>query len=136
MFEGMAVLIVEDEALIGLDLAWAIEDQGGKIVGPVATVEEALQLLLHTNVDAAVLDANLLDRDVTPVAFVLIEKHVPFVINSAIGIPDELRILFPNLPLVLKPASTAVVIAKLVGEIGTQRSVRRLVFSKGIALSI
>jgi DNA-binding LytR/AlgR family response regulator len=127
MRDRLPILIVEDEALIALDLAWAIEDAKDEVVGPVATVAEALkllqllQLLQQREIGAAVLDANLLDRDITPVALALIEKHIPFVIHSAIGVPDELRDAFPDLPQVRKPTPPAVVVAQLEAEIDALR---------------
>ena len=63
---------VEDQAIIALDLESAVEESNGQVIGPASTVREALKLL-HTNeVDAAILDANLPDGDVTPVAEQLI----------------------------------------------------------------
>jgi DNA-binding NarL/FixJ family response regulator len=56
------ILIVEDQAIIALDLESAVEESNGQVIGPASTVREALKLL-HTNrVDAAILDANLPGR--------------------------------------------------------------------------
>jgi CheY-like chemotaxis protein len=72
------ILIVEDQAIIALDLESAVEKSNGQVIGPASTVREALKLL-HTNeVDAAILDANLPDGDVTPVAEQLIVAGIPF----------------------------------------------------------
>ena len=43
--------------------ALAIEDAGGKVVGPTASCEEALALLGTAEVAAAILDVNLVDGD-------------------------------------------------------------------------
>src|SRR3954454_18978551 len=49
------ILIVEDQAIIALDLESAVEESNGQVIGPASTVREALKLL-HTNeVDAAIL---------------------------------------------------------------------------------
>ena len=45
MLNGLAILIVEDEAFIAIDLADAITDLGGVVIGPVASVAEALALI-------------------------------------------------------------------------------------------
>ena len=62
------ILIVEDQAIIALDLESAVEEANGQVIGPASTVREALKLLHANEVDAAILDANLPDGDVTPVA--------------------------------------------------------------------
>ena len=45
MLNNVSVLVAEDQPFIALDLALAVEDAGGKIVGPAASGEEALALL-------------------------------------------------------------------------------------------
>jgi two-component system, response regulator PdtaR len=62
------VLIVEDELLIALDLQDAVEAAHARVVGPAATVREALDLLRHEPVNAAILDVNLPRREPTVVA--------------------------------------------------------------------
>src|SRR3954467_1172576 len=85
------ILIVEDQAIIALDLESAVEEANGQVIGPASTVRKALKLL-HTNkVDGAILDANLPDDDVTPVAEALVEGNVPLVINTGVAVPLQLR---------------------------------------------
>src|SRR6202008_4768908 len=90
MARQFSILIVEDEALIALDLAAAAQDAGAVVVGPVASIVEALALLDAAKIDAAILDANLADRDITPVALELIGRAVPFVIQTGSGVPEAL----------------------------------------------
>lgn len=113
MFDGKPILIVEDEAMIALCLSLAVEDLNGQVVGPVATVREALELLETATIAAAVLDANLADRDVTPVALHLVERKVPFVIHTGTWVPPDLAALHPDLPVLMKPLSPTVVLARL-----------------------
>jgi len=47
-----SVLVAEDQFFIALDLALAVEDAGGKVVGPAASCEEALTFLATGIVDA------------------------------------------------------------------------------------
>ena len=96
MLNQLPVLVVEDEALIALDLVEAIKQVEGVPVGPIATVEEAMRLIDIQPVKAAILDANLLDRDVTPLALALIERDIPFVIHTATGLPKELAEQHPG----------------------------------------
>lgn len=117
MLTGLSILIAEDEALIALSLSDAVEEQGGHIVGPVATVAEGLALAGHVMVTAAILDANLLDRDITPLALRLIEQHIPFVIHTGTGLPEDLVRAHPDLAVVMKPVPPSVVLQALDLEI-------------------
>ena len=57
----MRILIVEDEALIAMVLADSLEDGGHEVVGPAATMAEALALCEAAPPELAVLDVNLRD---------------------------------------------------------------------------
>jgi CheY-like chemotaxis protein len=98
-----AVFVAEDEPFIAYDLAMTIEDAGGVVVGPAATVKEALALLEIHPVAAAILDVNLCDGDICPVAELLMARGVPVIFHTGLGIPDELSARFPNLIVHLKP---------------------------------
>ena len=107
------ILIVEDEAWTALDLTVAVERAGGTVLGPSASVTEALDLLGQHRVSAAILDANLLDGDVTPVALYLLDRAVPVVLHSAVGPPPGLVPRISELTVVGKPGSAAAVVARL-----------------------
>jgi hypothetical protein len=66
LLNHVSVLVAEDQPFIALDLALAVEDAGGKVVGPAASCEEALALLATGIVGAAILDVNLVDGAVRP----------------------------------------------------------------------
>lgn len=53
------ILIVEDEALIGLDLASALEDEGFETVGIARDMETALRLAAGGGIDLATMDVQL-----------------------------------------------------------------------------
>ncbi len=82
--KGARVLIVEDAVLLALELETGLSDAGAEIVGPAYELEEAMALL-DRPIDAAVLDANLNGRSVTPVAEVLAARGVPFVFATGYG---------------------------------------------------
>lgn len=83
--DGVAylVLVVEDEFLIAMELTEVLEEGGFRVLGPASTVSAALKLLDQHRPDAAVLDLNLRNEMVTPVAQVLRRMTVPFAIASA-----------------------------------------------------
>ena len=127
MCKGATILIVEDESLIALDLAMAIEDAGGIVVGPASTTVEAMALMAEAEVrdvriDAALLDCNLADRDVTPVVLHLHEHGVPMLVYSATGLPVEVADLSAQIPWVPKPAPTDRVVAALTEKLASIRT--------------
>ncbi len=118
MLHAACILICEDEPFIALDLSISVEAAGGVVVGPSASVNEAMTLLDERLVDGAILDGNLKDGDVTPVALRLLELNVPFVVQSGLGLPDDLKLATPALPLFLKPVQPAVLIQCLAERFG------------------
>ena len=80
---GRSVLVVEDEALVALDMEETLKAAGLHVMGPAASVAEAMALLEAGTPDAAILDLNLRGELVTPVARKLREIGVPFVLATA-----------------------------------------------------
>ena len=117
MFRRQPILIVEDQPLIALDLSFAVEDLDGVVVGPAETVAQAQAMVRDHVIAAAVLDAVLPDGSITPVAIHLLGAGIPFVFHTGTGIPPDLDRLHPGLPLVMKPATAAAVLARLGREV-------------------
>jgi len=78
--EGLCVLVVEDEFLLAMELEALLEQRGCRVLGPVATIDRALAVLDHHRPAAAVLDVNLKGKRATPIAAVLQDRGVPFVL--------------------------------------------------------
>ena len=80
------VLVVEDEALIAMMLEDELAEAGAHVVGPAASVGEALRLagaaLAEGGLDGAVLDMDLDGEDVAPVADALAAAGVPFLFHT------------------------------------------------------
>jgi DNA-binding LytR/AlgR family response regulator len=90
--KGCRLLVVEDEYLIAADLTASLELLGVEVIGPAASVEEALSLVENngSRIDGAVLDINLQNERVYPVADVLTARGVPFVFTTgydAVAVP-------------------------------------------------
>lgn len=74
--DGLRILVAEDNVLAAMELEQVLEECGCEIVGPAATVEQALRLAREERVDGAVLDVNLRDQAVFPVAHELVRRGV------------------------------------------------------------
>ena len=111
-FNDTRVLIVEDEPFIALDLAQAVESAGGVVIGPAATLAQALALIHASVLEAAILDVNLPDGHIGPVLETL-RQHVAIVIHSGVGLPQEVKDRFPHVPVYFKPTSAEVLTRRL-----------------------
>jgi DNA-binding response OmpR family regulator len=114
VLNGARLLIVEDEYLLAREMADYFENLGAEIVGPVGTVAHALGLIASSRIQIAVLDVNLRDERVYPVADLLTLKQIPFVFASGYGSelePDA----YAGAPRCIKPIEFAV-LANTLGE--------------------
>jgi DNA-binding NtrC family response regulator len=85
--QDTAVLIVEDEPLIAMDLATAFE-RAGAVTTLTATLEQALLIVEDKTPSAAVIDHVLSDGDTSPLCKRLDERRVPFVVYTGMGTLD------------------------------------------------
>lgn len=77
------ILVVEDEAMIALEIEDALLQAGFDVLGPAGSVAHALKLLDDRRPDAAVLDVTLVGEKVTPVAILLQSLGIPFILATA-----------------------------------------------------
>jgi DNA-binding NtrC family response regulator len=82
---GYKILIVEDEAPIALNLATAVQQAGGIVVGPVASVAGAHAAMADNRLDGALLDIRLRNETSFPLADVLAVLNIPFVFVSGLS---------------------------------------------------
>jgi CheY-like chemotaxis protein len=101
--QGLRLLLVEDEVLFAFCIAEVLEDMGADVLGPVASVADAIDLIEKApEIDAAILDINLGTEVVFPVADRLRTLHVPFVFASAFA-PESMPHRFRDIDLCAKP---------------------------------
>lgn len=80
LLTGRRVLLVEDDYFIADDMACQLEARGAEVIGPVASVDAAIELIEHTEcIDGAVVDINLQGLMAWPIADALLRRGVPFV---------------------------------------------------------
>jgi CheY-like chemotaxis protein len=97
-----SVLVVEDEALIAMDLQTLLEDAGYSVLGPANSTAAAMALLAGHDPDVALLDVNLGRSDVFTVANELATRKTKVIFltgHTAQKLPQDHR----HRPLVAKP---------------------------------
>jgi CheY-like chemotaxis protein len=99
-----SILVVEDEAMVSMLLEDMVLDCGGRIVGPVATFDQALAIARDAEFDVAILDLNLNGTLSYPIAEVIRGRGIPVIFATGYG-SDGLRDSFRECPTLQKPFS-------------------------------
>ena len=111
-FEGLRVLVVEDEPVVAMCLEDILESLGCVTVGPASRLGEGLALAEAGGLDAAILDINLGGEWSTSIAETLRAQSIPFAFASGYGSAPE---GFEGPPLIEKPYREADVVKALRG---------------------
>jgi DNA-binding response OmpR family regulator len=85
MTAGRAVLIVEDEPLLAMDLEAIVSGMGYDVVGPAFRLADGLELARTATINAALLDINLLGERSDPIAVALRERGIPYAFATGYG---------------------------------------------------
>jgi PAS domain S-box-containing protein len=109
------ILVVEDSALIALEIEEAVREAGFEVVGPVARLPAALELVQSHSVDGALLDINLDGVQVYPLADLLRARGVPIVFATGYDRRTVLPPRFSTVPTLAKPFSPSD-LARLLAE--------------------
>ena len=103
MLDDVNILILEDEALIAMDVQLMLEERGAQVTGPCATIEEACAHGMDC--DAAILDVDIHGSLTLPVADRLSDAGTPFLFHTGRSDLDLLRQRYgADVPIVRKPA--------------------------------
>lgn len=102
------VILVEDELFVALDVQMTIEEMGLSVLGPHTSLAEAEQALggtLPEKVVCAVLDVQLRDGEVFPLADRLAAAAVPIIFHSGHADPHRLEGRYPGVTVCEKPCA-------------------------------
>lgn len=102
MADGKSILIVEDEAMIGMMLEDYLDALGYRLHAVAATVDEACDHARQGGFDAALVDCNLQGEKSWPVADLLAQADIPFVFATG-GMADDLPSAHAHRPTLPKP---------------------------------
>jgi len=97
------VLLVEDDAIIGMMMRELLADRGLFVVGPCCTLREAVAAV-SDDLDCAILDVHLGGEYVYPVASMLQELNVPFAFVSGYG-RESIDSRFQDVYILQKPVT-------------------------------
>ena len=101
---GLRILVVEDQILIAMDLQATLEEHGATVIGPFARLDVAMEAVSsRLELDAAILDVDLGDHAIFPLADRLWEQGVPFVFHTGHADLDSLRARYDDITVMLKP---------------------------------
>lgn len=117
MAEAKKVLLVEDDAIIAMDMEMSLSDAGWEVIGPAATAEAALDMIAKTRPDVAILDFNIRGGTSEPVATHLLAMSIPVVFLSGDNKTTEIAGL-AHCHVLSKPVSMEEVQRQLNKELG------------------
>jgi PAS domain S-box-containing protein len=83
--QGKRIIIIEDEALVLMEIESNLTSAGCDVVGTAGTLDEAKNIVAETDCDAVLLDANLAGRAVDELAAILTKKQIPFAFVTGYG---------------------------------------------------
>jgi CheY-like chemotaxis protein len=110
-YKDCRILVVEDETWVAIDLETILKDLGCTVIGPAATIPDALRFIQTQPVDAALLDLNVNGSMGYDVADALAAASIPFLIltgHERDFLPQRLR----SNGFLQKPYSTAELVRK------------------------
>jgi len=113
------ILVIEDEALVALQLQADLESVGHTVVGPARSLQAGLSLAKDEAIDLALVDVSLGRETSAPIADELIARKVPFAFVTGYSdtavLPEHLR----QMPRLNKPyvlADVRRIIARLLKD--------------------
>ena len=108
-FSGLRILVVEDELLIAMDIAQALERAGANAT-MTTTVRHALILIEHDGLSGAIMDHGLTDGDSLQVCARLKERGIPYLSYSGYEpVPGASK----DAPFITKPVSMDVLMSAM-----------------------
>ena len=119
--DGLKVFVVEDEALVALNLEDMLHELGCTVIGPAMRLERANRMVDQgLAADAAILDVNIAGEMVHGLARRLAEQGLPIVFATGYGLAG-LASEFQDYPVLQKPYTSEEVAHGLARAIKSRR---------------
>jgi two-component SAPR family response regulator len=111
--EGSRVLVVEDDFILSMALEAMLAEAGAEIAGVCRTLSDALSLAEGDDLSAAILDIQLGEDTVVPVARRLFDRGIPFLFYTGQTETGPIRSEWPRCTIISKPAQPGTIISAL-----------------------
>jgi DNA-binding response OmpR family regulator len=108
---GARVLIVEDDALLRMELEYILQEAGAEIAGSCRTIKEGLAAAANGRVAAAILDVRIGSETIDPIVRQLASRSTPFMFYTGQMENDTHLGQWPGCLVLPKPAKPAAIIA-------------------------
>lgn len=101
------ILVAEDETIVAFDLCDTVAEAGFEVEGPHSGISSAMLAFQKQKPDLAILDIQLDDGVVFPLAQKLAAEQVPIIFHSGRLSADEVEEHFPAATTLSKPCPPA-----------------------------
>jgi CheY-like chemotaxis protein len=113
-FRGKRVLVVENQHVLTQEVGEQLQSSSAAVVGPVASVDQALSLVDEHEIDVAIIDV-MMDGEIAFAITNALEAHgIPFVFASATE-PEDAGDHYCG-HVLKRPATMQAIAQKLFGE--------------------
>ncbi|MEO6298036.1 MAG: PAS domain S-box protein [Paracoccaceae bacterium] len=102
VLKGRKILVVEDEAIIAMDICDNLDAMGLVTIGPARSLDQARHMVKDISIEAALLDANLNGDPVGEIAAALTARGIPFAFVTGYG-REALPAGYRNATVLSKP---------------------------------
>jgi CheY-like chemotaxis protein len=116
--DGVRILVVEDNPVIAFDIADSLEEVKATVVVSACVADALAAIDDGPSFEGAILDVNLPDGIVTPVAERLSERDVPVIFCTGVALPAVIKQRFPDAVVYMKPVMVNEIISRLAGLMG------------------
>jgi DNA-binding NtrC family response regulator len=121
-----AVLVVDDEFLIGLEVESCLREAGAAVLGPYMTLSTATLAAKSENFDAAILDIRLGQDTTASIGELLIQRGIPFLLYSGGRSSDAELAGHVGMPFIAKPAPQGILVRSVLDLLAVESQRRRL----------
>lgn len=125
LLKDARLLIVEDEAIIALDLEDMFREAGAAAVERCSTLPSAVAAIHGNSYTAAVLDIRLGRHMTAGLVDLLLADDIPFIFYSGQAIPPAILEKSPDAILVSKPGKKKLLVHMIVDLLERRRNRRR-----------
>ena len=108
--QPLRILVAEDELIVGYDLCDTVAEAGYVVEGPFDDLSSAMLAYQRNKPDIAILDVQLGDGIVYPLAEQMMADDVKVIFHSGQLTPDQVHERFPGARALMKPCPPAEVI--------------------------